>query len=145
MAKTTFNQRVLSATGVSLATLFIIIAGNAKSLFEGLAGLPVFITAMANNLPLGVGSYLLAQLLGPLFHLFLLRWLPAPKGNIHRKDFFAETLTLLGCSLLCLAQQWGGGSGPMLMAGALGAVAGFSSPWIVKGFQSIAGCSDDVV
>ena len=145
MAKTTFNQRVLGATGVSLATLFIIIAGNSKALFEGLAGLPVFITAMANNLPLGVGSYLLAQLLGPLFHMFLLKWLPAPKGNKHRKDFVAETLTLLGCSLLCLAQQWGGGSGPMLLAGALGAVAGFSSPYIVKGFQSIARGSNESI
>lgn len=141
--KTSFNQKVLSATGVSLATLLIIVAGNAKSLFEGLMGLPAFITAMSNNLPLGVGSFLLALVLGPLFHLFLLKWLPDSKRNEHRKDFFAETLTLLTCAGICIVQQWGGTPPKMLMAGALGAVAGFMSPWVVKGFQSIIRNDED--
>lgn len=135
--KTSFNQKVLSATGVGTATLLIIIAGNAKSLFEGLMGLPTFITAMSNNLPLGAGSFLLALILGPLFHLFLTKWLPESKRNIHIKDFFAETLTLLTCAGICLVQQWGGTAPKMLMAGTLGLVAGFMSPYIVKGFRSI--------
>lgn len=137
MAKVTFNSRVLGATGVSLAALLIILAGNLKPLMEGLMGLPGFITAMATGLPLGVGSYLLAQLLGPFFHLFLLKWLPEPKSNGHRKQFAAETLTLAACSGVCLVQQWGGTSGEMLLAGLLGALAGFSSPYVCRGFRSI--------
>lgn len=138
MAKVTFNQRVLRTTGVSLAALLIIIAGNAKSLFEGLQGLPVFITAMANGLPLGVGSYLLVQTAGPLFHHFLLKWLPVPQtSGSSWRDFFAEMVTFAGCSAALLAQMWGGTRSEMLLAGLLGAIAGLSSPLILKGLKSV--------
>lgn len=143
MSKGTFNQKVISATGVGTAALLIIIAGNAGPLVDGLKGLPALIAAMSNNLPLGSGSFVLALVLGPLFHLFLSKWLPESKINVHRKSFFAETLTLLTCSGICLVQQWGGTAPKMLLAGALGAVAGFMSPYIVKGFQSILRSDDN--
>lgn len=134
--KVSFNSRVLSATGVSLAALFIIVAGNAKALFDGLSGLPAFITALATGLPLGVGSYLIAQLLGPFIYLFLTRWLPESKNNAHRKDFLCEAFTLLTCVLICVAQAWTAGAGTVLLAGLLGTLAGFSSPFFTRLFRA---------
>ncbi len=134
--KVSLNSRVLSATGVSLAALFVLIAGNTKSLIDGLAGLPAFITALATGLPLGVGSYLISQLLGPFIYLFLSRWLPESKKNVHRKDFLCEAFTLVACVVICIVQAWGLGAGTMLLGGLLGALAGFSSPFLAKMFRA---------
>lgn len=131
------NNKIVGATGVGGAALFIIIAANLKAVIEGVSAIPSMIQAFSEGMPLGVGSTAVALVLCPLVYHFLDKWMPDSKTNRH--SFLVEVMTLGSGVGITVAQQWGVSQGSkMVFPIMLGAVAGLLGPLIVKGLKSFA-------
>ena len=129
------NNKIVGATGVGGAALFIVLAANLKAVVEGAAAIPSMIKAFSDGMPLGVGSTAVALVLCPLVYHFLDKWMPNSKTN--RRSFLTEFMTLGSGVGITVAQQWGVTQGSrMVFPIMLGAVAGLLGPLIVKGIKS---------
>lgn len=129
------NSKIMGATGIGGAALFIVLASNFKPFIEGITALPALISAFSSQLPFKAGSFLLVQMVAPFLYMFLNKWLPRKHADRH--DFVCEAMTLGAAIGAMVAQQWGGRAPEMLSASLLGTLAGLSSPLIVKGFRSL--------
>jgi hypothetical protein len=129
------NGKILGATGVGGATLFIILAANLKAFIEGAVAIPSLIKAFSSGMPFGTGSTAIALLACPLIYHFLDKWMPDSGTN--RRSFLVEFMTLGAGIGITVAQQWGVSQGSrMVFPIMLGAVAGLLGPLIVKGIKS---------
>jgi hypothetical protein len=129
------NNKILGASGVGGATLFIIIAANLKAFIEGAAAIPSLIKAFSSGMPFGTGSTVIALLASPLIYHFLDKWMPNSDSN--RRSFLVEFMTLGAGVGITVAQQWGVGQGSrMVFPIMLGAMAGLLGPLIAKGLKS---------
>lgn len=129
------NSKILGATGVGGAALFIVLTANLKAFIEGVAAIPSMIQAFSSGMPLGAGSVAIAMVACPLIYHFLDKWMPNSKSNRH--SFLVEFMTLGSGVGITVAQQWGVVQGSkMIMPIILGAVAGLFSPLMVKGIKS---------
>lgn len=130
-----FGESFKSATGVSLAALFIIWATNGTEAVQALAGVPMLIAAYADGLPFGFWSGVIGTVLGCCFHLFARSW--------HKRSFGIEVATIM-VGLATVMAQMHGGSGPQVISAALvGLVAGFGGLFISKGIRAMIIRNDD--
>lgn len=94
-----------AAWGTATA-LVVLVAANGVEFFESLRAGWVFVTEVTAKMPLGLGSFLLAWLLGACLMGFLRRWIPVPEHRdlMHLRMFFIEISSATAAFLACWLQ-----------------------------------------
>lgn len=124
-----FGENLKSATGVSLAGLFLILATNGKQAIEAIAGIPMLVKAFSSDLPFGFWSGVIGTTLATGFHLFARSW--------HKRSFGIELATIMTGLTVVMVQQSGGTGGEVLSAALVGLVAGFGGLFTAKALRSL--------
>jgi len=123
------GDNVKSATGVSLAALFIILATNGKQFIEAAAAFPALVQAYSLGLPFGFWSGAVATLLASGFHMFARSW--------HSRSLGIEIATIMIGITVVMVQQMGGTGSEVLSALFVGLVAGFGGLFLSKIVRSM--------
>lgn len=130
------NSRIVGATGVGGAALFIVLAGNLDEMVAGVSGIPGLVKAFAGVMPAGTGAVVLAMAVSIAVWAASLHYL-LPDKTGKRPDFAAETLAIMASVFVTTGLAWGSPAKSMLVAVALGFVAGNAGPWLAKGVRSL--------
>lgn len=129
------NSRIVGATGVGGAALFIVLAGNLDEMVAGVGGIPALFKAFADVMPAGSSAVGLAFAVSIAVWYTALRLLHPDKAG-KPPDFAAETLAIVSAILVTVGLAWGAEAKALLVAVALGFIAGNAGPWVAKGVRS---------
>lgn len=129
------NSRIVSATGVGGAALFIVLAGNLDEMVAGVGGIPALFEAFADIMPSGSSAVGLAFAVSIASWQAALRYLHPDKAG-KPADFAAETLAIVSSICVTVGMAWGSDAKTLLVAVALGFIAGNAGPWVAKGVRS---------
>lgn len=124
-----FGENIKSGTGVSLATLFVLVLTHGNKAVEIIGGIPILVNSFATNLPLGFWSGVIGTTLAAAFHMFARSW--------HKRSFSIELASIFVGLTAVMVQQVGGTSSDVLSAAAVGLVAGFGGLFTSKMLRAI--------
>ena len=122
-----------SAAWGTVTALVVLVAANGVAFFDSLRAGWVFVTEITSKMPLGLGSFLLAWLLGATMMGFLRRWIPEParRDYMHWRMFFIEITSAAAAFLACWLQT------RTLLGMILGLTAGLSISLIYRVLAAI--------
>lgn len=108
------------AATISITAVVLLLAANGTALFTSLQAGWDFILRIVQQMPLGLGAFLLGLALGCAMMAFLLRFIPesARKDLMHLRLAMIELLSMAAAFAVIYAQQ------ATLLGGILGAFAG---------------------
>lgn len=129
------NARILGATGVSGAALLVLLAGNTKELVDGVSGIPALFKAFADVMPAGSGAVGLALAISIAVYAAAINYLHPDRAG-KKPHFAAETLAIVASICVTTGLAWGSPAKVVLIAVALGFIAGNLGPWLAKGVRS---------
>lgn len=129
------NEKFKTWFGISLAGLFVLIAGNGIGFIESARAIPSLVSAWASEMPMGVWSVFVAWLVGMVVYLLAEHRLP----DSLRSKRAAETISILVTIGVALSQTWIGGGSPAQRLSALwlGIIAGYLAPYVARRLQSV--------
>lgn len=123
------NDRVKSWTGVGVAALFLLIAGNGTAFLEVLRALPALVAAWGSDLPAGVWNITIAWLVGMVAYGLGQWWMPSTRAGRRA----AETGAILVTVGVLQLYLWGKHDPPArLNALWLGLIAGYAAPYFAR-------------
>lgn len=126
---TPLNDRVKGWTGVGVAALFLLVAGNGTAFLEVLRAVPPLISAWASGLPAGLWNVAIAWLVGMVAYGVGQWWLPSTRAGRRA----AETGAILITAGVLQLSLWGEHSAPdRLKALWLGLIAGYAAPYVAR-------------
>lgn len=131
------------ATILTIGTVLVSIMGavalHGEKLLAVMGGVPVMLQAWSSQMPLGVGSFTLALVLGVLLWLVAIVKLQ-PSPGARARHFSADTITLCAAILTTVGQQAmsdENSGGALLNALLLGIVAGLLAPYLGRGLRAV--------
>jgi hypothetical protein len=129
------NEKVKAWFGISVAGLFVLLAGNGKEFLEAATAFPALANAWASGLPLGLWSIIVAWLVGMVIYLLAEHALET--SRMGRRA--SETIAILVVIGVAQAQVWvgGGDAEQRLNALWLGIVFGYFAPYVARRLHAV--------
>ncbi len=129
------STEIKSVAGISGAALLVVLATNAKPLFEGLNAGWIFISNVTSKATLGIGAFMVSILLCTALMWWLDKWLPPSltiRGRYGRSFFIESIIGIVGILAVWFQME-------TMMGLLIGTIAGLSAP---LAYKAIAGlCS----
>ena len=129
------NEKFKAWFGISLAGLFVLIAGNGKEFLEAATAFPQLANAWASGLPLGLWSIVVAWLVGMVVYLLAEHFLKT--SRMGRRA--SETIAICVVIGVAQAQVWvgGGDAEQRLNALWLGIIFGYFAPYVARRLAAV--------